>query len=212
MAFNATTGSADANAYITEAFADTHHADRGNTVWAGLTTGVKEAAIIRATDYIDKRFGKKFRGIRQAKDQALEWPRLDAFDDDGFLLSGTDEIPRKLQRATAEYALRAVIYQVLAPDPILPTPHQDMTDPTFARDTDVITGEISRTRDKVGPLEEDRWYETRSQALARNLGIGARAIQSALLNDYHIPEYPEADLWIEELIRSSMAISLSRGD
>lgn len=207
-----TPGADDANAYADLTFVDTHHADRGNTAWAQFPQADRESAIIRATDYIDKRFGKKFRGIRQAKDQALEWPRLDAFDDDGFLLSGVDEIPRNLMKAMAEYALRALAYMTLAPDPALPVPEQDLTDPTFTRETDVVTGEVTRKRDRVGPLEEERWYETRAQVIQRSIAAGARGLQSSLLNDFNIPEYPEADLWIEELIRSSMNIRLVRGD
>ena len=65
---------------------------------------------------------------------------------------------------------------------------------------------------RVGPLAEERHFETTSQAAARNLGVGARSVQSSLLNDFNIPEYPEADLWLEELLRSSQAGRLVRGD
>lgn len=201
-----------ANSYITEAYADTYHSDRGNTAWSDFTSPEQEAALIRASEYIDKRFGRRFRGLRKTKDQGLEWPRLDAFDNDGYLLSGVDDLPRNLEKATAEYALRALICGVLAPDPILPVPKQDMTDSTGTRDTNVITGEVSRKREKVGPLEEDIWYETRSKVIGDNLGAGARGVQSSLLNDFNIPEYPEADLWLEELLRSSMTQRLARGD
>lgn len=214
MAFLVEDGSgvADANAYISVAYGDTHHGDRGNTAWNDFTDPDKQAGIIRASEYIDKRFGKRFVGLRKTKGQGLEWPRIDAFDLDGYLLSGVDDLPRNLEKACAEYALRALICGVLAPDPILPVPKQDLTDSTGTRDTDVITGEVSRKKDQVGPLVEERWYETRSQAIARSLGAGARSIQSSLLNDFNIPEYPEADLWLEELLRSSMNITLVRGD
>jgi len=208
----ATAGADNANAYADVSFVDSYHSDRGNTAWATFAQADRESAVIRATDYIDKRFGKRFRGFRNSKEQALEWPRLNAFDDDGYLLSGADEIPRNLKEAMAEYALRALAYMVLAPDPPLPVPEQDMTDPTFTRETDVVTGEVTRKRDKVGPLEEERWFETRAQVIARSLGAGSRSVQSSLLNDFNIPEYPEADLWIEELIQSSMNIRLARGD
>jgi hypothetical protein len=212
MALVTTPASDTANAYADLTFIDAHHLDRGNTAWATFSVAAREAATIRATDYIDKRFGKRFRGLRKTKGQALEWPRLDAFDDDGFLLSGADEIPRNLMKATAEYAIRALAYMVLAPDPPLPVPQQDLTDPDFERETDVITGEVTRRRDKVGPLEEERWFETRAQVISRSLAAGSRSVQSTLLNDFNIPEYPEADLWIEELLRSSMNIRLVRGD
>jgi hypothetical protein len=205
-------GIANSNAYVTEAFTDTHHTDRNNTIWDDFTTEEKEAAIIRASDYIDKRFGRRFRGIRRQKDQGLEWPRLDAFDDDGFLMSGVDDVPRQIQKATAEYALRAALCGVLTPDPILPVPKQSMESGAAARDKDVITGEVIRKRDKVGSLEEERWYQSASQTAAKNLGAGAKGVQSSLINDFVIPEYPEADLWIEELLRPSMSLSLIRGD
>ena len=64
----------------------------------------------------------------------------------------------------------------------------------------------------VGPLEEDKWFETRSQVLGRNLAAGATGVKSGLVNDFLIPEYPEADMWLEELLRSSMGAQLARGD
>ena len=206
------TGVEGANAYIDVSYYRTHHSDRGNTAHTDFTDSDTSSAIIRASEYVDKRFGQMFVGLRKTKRQGLEWPRLDAFDADGYLLSGPDDIPRNLEKAVAEYALRALICGVLAPDPILPVPKQDLTDSSGVRDTDVITGEVTRLRDRIGPLEEERWFETRSQAISRNLGASARAVQSSTLNDFNIPEYPEADLWIEELLRSSMNVRLVRGD
>ena len=46
----------------------------------------------------------------------------------------------------------------------------------------------------------------------RNLAAGATGVKSGLVNDFLIPEYPEADMWLEELLRSSMTLSLVRGD
>lgn len=214
MAFQVESGSGDAgsNAYVSVAYVDTHHADRGNSAWGDFTTPEKEAAIIRASEYIDKRFGRQFRGVRQTKDQGMEWPRLDAFDNDGFLLSGGDDVPRQIEKASSEYAIRAAICGVLAPDPPLPVPKQDLTDSSGDRPEQSPSGQITRKKDKVGPLEEERWYETTTQALGKNMGIGATGVKSSLVNDFQIPEYPEADLWIEELLRSSMHITLSRGD
>lgn len=214
MAFTVEDGSGipGANAYVDEAFADGHHADRGNTFWSTLSSPDKQAAIIRATDYIDKRFGRRFRGFREQKDQGLEWPRLDAFDDDGFLLSGGADIPAQLQKATAEYALRAAIYMTLAPDPLRPVPKQDMTQNPPTQDTSVVTGEVRRKRERVGPIEEETSYVTAAETAAKSVAAGARSVQSGLVNDFQIPEYPEADMWIEELIHpSSNPALLSRG-
>lgn len=205
-------GVTGANAYISITFYRTHHTDRGNTAHSDFTDTDTLTGIIRASEYVDKRWGTQFRGLRKIKDQGLEWPRFDAFDNDGYLFNGSTALPPQLLKAVAEYTLRAMICGVLAPDPILPVPKQDLTDSSGVRDTDVITGEVTRRKDQVGPLLEERWYETRSQSVARNLGAGARAIQSGLVNDFNIPEYPEADLWIAEIIRSSHTISLVRGD
>lgn len=206
------TGITGANAYVAQVFVDGHHADRNNTRWTDFTSPEKLAAIIRASDYIDKRFGRRFVGIRSQKNQGLEWPRTDAFDDDGFVLSAIDDIPRQLQKAAAEYALRAAICGVLSPDPIPPVPKQSMETGADARNLDVITGEVIRKRDKVGPLEEERWFESTSQTLGKNLAAGATSVKSSLVNDFLIPEYPEADLWLEELLHNSMNLRLVRGD
>ena len=62
MAFTVEDGSGveDANAYVEFAYVDEFHLDRGNTEWTGADS-VKQSAIIRASEYIDKRFGQKSR-------------------------------------------------------------------------------------------------------------------------------------------------------
>lgn len=205
MAFSATAGDADANSYVDEAFADEHHADRGNARWAALDSAEKQQCLIRATDYIDKRFGQAFRGRRQSKNQSLEWPRLNAYDDDGFAFSAEDDIPRQLEKATAEYALRAAIYNVLAPDPTRVSPDQDLSQDA-ARPEPTPAGAVTSSREKVGPLET----ETRYKHPGMDGGSGERAGQSSLVNEFYIPEYPEADMWLEELIRSGASVALVR--
>lgn len=213
MAFLVETGTGipDANAYDSVSNIDAHHADRGTSDWTNFTTPEKQQAIVRASDFIDKRFGRRFVGVRSTKGQGLEWPRLSAFDQDGFLLSDVDAIPRQLLKAVAEYALRAAVCGILAPDPPLPVPKQDPTD-MANRPDQAVTGQLTRKREKVGPLEEDLWFETTSQVIGRNLAAGATGVKSSLVNDFLIPEYPEADMWLEELLRSSMNITLARGD
>ena len=206
------TGVAGSNAYVSVAFVDTHHADRGNTAWTDFGNAEKQESIIRASDYIDKRFGRRFRGLRKTKEQGLEWPRLDAFDDDGYLISGVDDVPRQLEKAASEYALRAAICGTLAPDAPLPVPKQDLTDPTGTRPAQVDTGQVTRRVDVIGPLREERWFETPSQVIGKNLAAGATGVKSSLVNDFILPEYPEADLWLEELLRGSMNMRLARGD
>ena len=102
---------AGANAYITVEEFKTYHTDRGNSL-AGSTDPKIEAAIIRATDYLDQRFnfvGKK----RLGRDQTTEWPRTDAWDRDRYYIN---DIPPEVKEACCEYALRALAAE-LNPDP-----------------------------------------------------------------------------------------------
>lgn len=127
------TGLPNATAYIAVAFADSYHADRGNTTWTGTPT-VKEQAIIRATDYVDVRFAGQFRGALLNPEQALEFPRRNLIDAYGRLQEG---VPRALQNAIAEYAVRALSGDLL-PDP----------------ETTASGQLLSMRKEVVGPIEE----------------------------------------------------------
>ena len=181
------TGSSDpnANGYISVSFADTYHDDRGNSAWAPLPADDKARAIIKATDYIDKRFGRQFRGFRSQKAQALEWPRTGAFDNDSYAFTNEDIIPRQLQKAAAEYALRTIATPELAPDPATSG-----------------VGAVIMEKEVIGPIETEKRYD----------GSLVRTTNSSLLSDSNILEYPAADLWIEELLTSGFGTILGRGD
>lgn len=106
------TGLAAADAYISEAFADTYHGDRCNDGWKG-TSSKKEAAIRVATEYLDSHYD--WEGDPVLPDtQALDWPRSGVVTSDGVALSST-ALPVLLQRATAEMAMVALQYDL---DPI----------------------------------------------------------------------------------------------
>lgn len=204
-------GLLDANAYISTVFAAGHHTDRGNAVWTdvGVTDTQRQAAIVRATDYIDKRFGRRFRGERKLKGQALEWPRLTAFDDDGFL-EDSFAVPRKLQMACAEYALRALVLHVLAPDAPTIVKDQNFGTVPYARAETINSGIVTQETVKVGPISESKSF-TSLQALAREIRLGQKQEGNFVVTDFFIPEYPEADLWLEELLRPPGNVELIRG-
>ncbi len=203
-------GSPTANAYVSRAYVLQYHEDRGNLHWVsgvGVTDAEREAAIVRATFYIDKRFRQRFRGFRMQSDQSLAWPRTGAFDDDGYQF---ESIPKQLQRACAEYALRALLYQTLAPDPLRPVPNQNME--TGEQASEVITGQVKSKRVSVGPISESTTYESAMDVVAKSASAGTKSVQTTILNDFNLPEYPEADLYIEELLRSGgTGVTLSRG-
>lgn len=200
MAFVIETGEGltNSNGYVSASEFVTHHTDRNITqiVDEEFETSEIEAAIVRATDYIDKRFGRRFRGYRKSRSQALEWPRLDAYDDEDYAL---DPIPAALKKATSEYALLSLqLARDLAPVPAL--------DYSILSDGEFISqplGAVKRSTEKVGPIEDTKEYSTASDA--------NKLTTSTQNMSQNIPAYPQADLWIEELIVSSTTKVLYRG-
>lgn len=101
------TGVANANSYAAVADADAYFADRGNAVWSAISTDAeKEQALVKATDYIETMYARRFVGEMAEIDQALSWPREDAVDRLNREYTAT-EIPEDLKRAAYEYAVRA---------------------------------------------------------------------------------------------------------
>jgi hypothetical protein len=136
MAFTVQTlpPTANANAYITVAFFRDYHLERGRD-FSNLTNypdAKVQACIINATQYLDLRF--EYVGYRVQADQTTEWPRSSAFNNRGDLLTG---IPLAVQRATAEYAYRALTADLLA-------------DPT----RDASGQAIKSKSETVGPISE----------------------------------------------------------
>lgn len=124
---------------VTEA--DAYHLARGNTGWTG-SPEAKEAALQRATDYVDGRYRRMtgggcwvsmFRGKRTAgRDQDLEWPRTGATDSEGNEIPD-DEVPEEVEHATYEAAL----LELTTPGSLSP----------------VFVAAQQVTKEKVGPVE-----------------------------------------------------------
>ena len=107
--------------YGTVAEADTYHAARGNTDWTAASNDAKEQALIRATEYIDGHYRSTFMGYKAGgRSQVREWPREDFFvlEKTQWLELPSDEIPREIEEATYEAALRELTPGFLVPDVI----------------------------------------------------------------------------------------------
>lgn len=132
---DATVGGASANSYSEVADADTYFDERLQVSnWTGESdTDVKERALIMATRRID---AFDFEGVKVTTTQALKWPRIDAFDEDGEEYD-TDAIPTVVLYATYELALAYLNDAAGSTDPLAPT------------------GLEQFDRAKVGPLEVD---------------------------------------------------------
>lgn len=125
------TAKADANSYVAIAEADGYFADRGITAWTGADAA-KQAALVKATDYIEGRFSQRFIGSKKTTAQALSWPREGAGD------FADTVVPVGLRRACCEYAVRA-LSAALAPD--------------LKVDASGLT--VVATKKKIGPIETD---------------------------------------------------------
>ena len=151
------TGMATAESYVSVADADARHTAFGNSAWTG-TDAVKEAALRRATAYIEQAYRSRWQGVRMSEAQALSWPRYNVIVDSWSIAS--DEVPTEVANACADLALKALSADL----------NEDL-------DRAVI-------REKVGPLEteysayspERKRYPAIDMALAPFLtGAGANA-------------------------------------
>lgn len=96
-----------ADYYGTLSDALAYHAARGNDPWAAAASdALREAALLRASEWIDASFRGRFCGYKTGlRAQLREWPRTGAVDIDCFQISQT-EVPREVLNATYEAALR----------------------------------------------------------------------------------------------------------
>lgn len=130
----------DANAYVDLAYFNSYHTDRNvtNVVDGNYENADVQAAIIKATDFIDSRYS--FVGDRKGQNQVTEWPRFDAEDKDEYLIFG---IPHQVKEACAELALA----ELEAPGSLFPS-----------IPTDASGRQVKRSRSKLDVLESEVEY------------------------------------------------------
>lgn len=145
------TGLPDADALIDLAYADAYHAARGHAEWAGADPE-KEAAIIRATDYMGT---LPWRSAPLKDDQGTAWPR-----------TGYDGIPADVRKACAEYALRA-LGGTLDPDPSV--------DPAVEEISEQI-GPLRRSSRYRAAAPRRRAYPAADRMIAKYLSYCSRVV------------------------------------
>lgn len=136
MPLDASVGGTAANAYCDSAYADSYHSDRGNAAWAAATSEAKDAAIVRATGWLEREYYGRWRGSLAADTQALSWPRAYVVDGEGRAVA-SDAIPAAIKSATAEVALVALSGSLES------TPSERAA---------------KRIKQKVGPIETETEY------------------------------------------------------
>lgn len=143
MAIDVTAKSATAVAYDTAANADAYFLERGIATWTGADS-VKEEALIRGADYLDRTYAKKWHGVKTTQAQSLDWPRGWIEDLDGYPVDA-DEIPVEVKRANFEAALLVLTGTEL--EPVL-----------------VRGGTVTRTSVKAGPVATTKEYSSGAPA------------------------------------------------
>lgn len=139
MAFVVETGAglSNANSYASVAAANAYYTERGNTSWGPLTTTAKEAALIKATDYLEAVYRSAWKGYRVGAAQALSWPRTGVIVD-GFPVAD-NVVPNVVVNACIEMALRANDGELLADQgqrivrekvDVIETEYAEYSDPT----------------------------------------------------------------------------------
>jgi len=98
-------GVESANTYVATADIDTYCSDLGLTAWAAGTTPEKEAANLRAMQYIES---LSYKGIKSNSDYSLKFPRYDIWTEDGYLID-SDEIPNDLKKAVCRAAYEEIV-------------------------------------------------------------------------------------------------------
>ena len=127
------TGLATATSYVNDAFVN----DFVPGWAAGKSTADKESAMMRATAFLDARWGVKLKGWPLVITQALEFPRNGAYDRYGRPLA---EIPQDLARACALYAKEALAGNL------------------YVTDTANSSTEIKKKKTVVGPITTEVEY------------------------------------------------------
>ena len=107
-------GLSTANAYVSRTEANTYFTDRPNAAWTAATDGAKDAAILKATAYIDATY--LFKGVIRIATQALSWPRWGVTDRE-YRIVAADAVPQLVKDACCElaaYALAADLAPTIA--------------------------------------------------------------------------------------------------
>jgi hypothetical protein len=135
------TGKPDAESYASVADTDAYFAARGVDAWAASSpSSIKEAALRNATEYLEIVYGASFRGQRANAEQALSWPRKNAWNSQTCDYWPDDIVPPQIINATMELA------------------YISQTTSLFMAPVDPYSI-VEEYRVKVGPVEEQKKFK-----------------------------------------------------
>lgn len=124
-------GKSNSEAYISVSDATARLTSLGNNAaWDALASDtLREQALRKGAEYIEARYGQRWKGTRSLSTQALSWPRIEV-SANGWLL-GSDVVPDPVANANADLALKSL--------------------------SETLNEDLTRgiVREKVGPLETE---------------------------------------------------------
>ena len=116
------TGLANADAYASRAAVLAYWLNRADSAFADAASdALRDAAIRRATQFIDVPWGDRFKGEREFEGQGLQWPRLGVYTPEGWDVDG---VPPQIVAATAELAKLALAAPLAGSGATAPSPSQ----------------------------------------------------------------------------------------
>ena len=150
------TGKTTSESYISVADADTYDSTwEALASWTAATTGEKETALRKATRYLDLRYHHQWNGRRFNDTQALDWPRTQMQDYDGFQIAA-ESVPGNLEDATAYLAGRVTEGDDLTPVNDNPGLKHHAYHNTTTGETKIYEGSPQSSNAKVYPLVEEK--------------------------------------------------------
>ena len=196
----------NANAYVDVAFVDNYLDCRGRmneNEWGGASTLQKQAAIIAATDYVDKRF--RFYGRKAEAELELTFRQTLSFPRDG-LYEWNDEttevitgIPVRFKNGVAEYAVRAHAHRLWQDHLTHSTGDADV-DSTSHYQSTVTEGTVKKT--KVDGIERE-FFAPGTIDINRTFHENF----SRTTDGFTADPYPEADNLFRPYIRTPTSVA-----
>lgn len=102
------TGKSSATSLVSVATADTYWTDRGGDAgWTAAGTSTKQAALVRASDYLRNQKRYRWVGTKKSYAQSMPWPRTDAIEWDGLDIP-SNVVPWPVVEACCWLAARAL--------------------------------------------------------------------------------------------------------
>lgn len=91
----------------------TSHGDPAT--WTDATDAQKTAALVTASEYLDARYGRLWKGIRATETQVLDWPRSGVYDLSWYSVDD-DTVPQAIKDCISILAVKVLGGTDLFPD------------------------------------------------------------------------------------------------